>query len=101
MIGLGRPAGVGPRQRRAQRWQFEMMPVIWLLIWLLFWPRAWSNVVPYALRVQATALSMLLVGLGWLVSAAELAVPHANDQRLLPGGVIAADVSNKVSNKEI
>ena len=89
---LADPPAWGHGKGRAQRWQFEddASHLVADLAAVLApgHGRMWFNT--HTPGVQATALSMLLVGAGLAkVSAAELAVPHANDQRLLPGGVIA------------
>ena len=88
---LADPPAWGHGKGRAQRWQFEddARPLVDDLSAVLAPGHGQLLFNTHTPGVQATALAMLLDGAGLHDVAAELAVPHAHDHRLLPGGVVA------------
>ena len=93
---LADPPAWGHGKGRAQRWQFEddARGLIADLAQVLApgHGRLWFNT--HTPGVQATSLAMLLREAGLHdVSGAELAVPHQDAERLLPGGVVATGVA--------
>ena len=89
---LADPPAWGHGKGRAQRWQFEDDAQAFVADLAAVLSPGHGRLLfnTHTPGVQATALSMLLAGAELQhVEGAELAVPHAQDDRLLPGGVIA------------